>query len=71
MTPPDKTLSGDTTVTDYHEAKRELLRNAVKRGTIRLSEIRTALPEVHLSAAELELLLYSLEALDVEVLSDE
>ena len=70
MTPPEKTFSDNPPVTDYHEAKRELLRTAVVQGIIRLSDVRKALPEVHLSAAELELLLYSLEALNVEVIAD-
>ncbi len=57
-------------VKDYHAAKRDLLRLGVETGRLTMAEIKSALPAPHLSAAELELVLYSLEALGVEVSSD-
>ena len=55
---------------DYHLAKRDLLRRAVASGSLRLSEIRKQLPPPHISLAELELLIFSAEALGVEVIRD-
>ncbi len=70
MMKPANESTTDDVVTDYHEAKRDLLRRAVERGTLTMSEIRAALPAPHLSPAELELLLYTCEALGVEVVED-
>lgn len=55
---------------DYHRAKRDLLRRGVARGRLTISEIRAALPAPHFSAAEMELFLFSLGALGVEVVDD-
>jgi hypothetical protein len=55
---------------DFQRAKRDLLREAVRDGRILLSRIKKALPPSFLSVAELELFLFSLEALGVEVVYD-
>lgn len=55
---------------NYHRAKRDLLRRAVREGRIRISEIKETLPPPHISVGELELFLFSLRALDVEIIDD-
>ena len=55
---------------NYHRAKRDLLRRAVQAGRVRMSEIKTTLPPPHISVAELELFLFSLGALGVDVIED-
>lgn len=55
---------------DYHLAKRDLLRRAVATGSLKMSEIRKKLPPLHVSLAELELLIFSAEALGVVIVRD-
>jgi hypothetical protein len=55
---------------NYHVAKRDLLRYAVRRGRIRMTEILAALPAPHISPSEMELFLFSLNALAVDVIDD-
>jgi len=55
---------------NYHRAKRDLLRRAVQTRRIRMSEIKATLPPPHISVAELELFLFSLNALGVEIIED-
>jgi hypothetical protein len=55
---------------DFQRAKRDLLREAVRDGRILLSRIKKVLPPSYVSVAELELFLFSLEALGVEVVYD-
>jgi hypothetical protein len=55
------------TRSDYHMAMRDLFRRGVERGRLSLREIRAALPPAHTSTTELEVVLYSLEALGVAV----
>lgn len=54
---------------DFHQAKRELLKRGVRSGRLTVAEIRRALPTPHFSAAEMELFLFSLGMLGVDVVA--
>lgn len=61
------TIDSQEVRSNYHLAMRDLFRRGVERGALSLREIRAALPPAHTSPAELEVVLYSLEALGVAV----
>ena len=56
---------------DFHSAKRELIKRGVRSGRLTMAEIRRALPKPHFSAAEMELLLFSLGVLGIDVVAQE
>jgi hypothetical protein len=55
---------------NYHDAKRELLRLGLAEKRLSLRQIREALPPPHVSRAEFELFLFSLEALGIDLVAD-
>lgn len=52
---------------DIQAAKRELLRIAREKGFIHESEIADIIPMQHFSPAELEVLLFTLEMMEIDV----
>lgn len=54
---------------DFQRAKRDLIARAVRRGYVTMDEIRRSLPPKYTNKAEMDLLLFSLEALGVDVRS--
>lgn len=54
-------------ISDFHGNKRELIKRGMERGELTWKEIEEALPPKHISATELEVLLFTLKSLRVKV----
>lgn len=57
-------------LTDFHGNKRELLKRGLAAGHLSLTEIRAALPQEHMSDAELDIFLFTCKNLGIEVTKD-
>ena len=55
-------------ISDFHGNKRELIKRGVERGEITWAELQAVLPPEHISDTELEVLLFTLRSLKIELI---